>query len=460
MGIIYLILLLVSFSHFSFANSTEALLRSELRAHPSLHSIESELFSFLEDIKNPNYQLNSSFTLTNRQENEFETVYFLERKTAAFHWIIDTPSLTGGNCGLTHLQLIGATNKIHYATIYLKDQCQAIGLSYTKNGLIHHVDLEAESIEVVDPNPPVVLTTLSINFTDEDFSNDLTSKVPEVRVCVVDNGFNLSHAGLQGRIARNQNGEMLTLDLTDEDNNTFSESPHGTHVAGIASKNSQKIKIVGVKLTTSDNLRLGNVWRTDLDTHDNVLNELKQALKFCRDNNASIVNLSLTYAESDENDIDEVEKQKNLIWKEEYKAILNLYPDLLFTVAAGNSGKNIDSNTIFPAGLDLPNLITVGAYDNFTDGIWFDEEEHGSNYSASKVDILAPGVLINSFSFDNGFDSYSGTSMASPYVANRLAIIKLQQPNLSNQDLKEALLKMATSKDSLKLKVRNGHILE
>ncbi|MCB0348035.1 MAG: S8 family serine peptidase [Bdellovibrionales bacterium] len=460
MGISSLILLLVSICRLSFADSNEDLLRSQLRNHPTLQTIESQIFTFLNEIKAPDYQFSSTFTLTSSEENEFETVYYYEATKGDFRWIIDSPTPTGGTCGLIHLQIVGKIDNIHYATLYLQNDCIPIGISFVKDKLIQHIDLASGSIEVVDPNPSTDMSSSAVEFPNEDFSTDNLSENPEVRVCIIDNGLRLSHPGLHNRMAKSETGEILALDLTDNDNNTFTDSPHGTHVAGIASKNSHQIKIVGVKLTTNDNIRLGNVWRNDQEIHDNVLNELKKALEFCQNNNATIVNLSLVYGEP--NPFDEENEEeifKLTTWKQEYREILAAYPEMLFTVAAGNTASLIDETTVFPAGIDLENVITVGAYDGYTKNIWFEEDGHGSNYSPNKVDILAPGVLINSFSIEDGFDSFSGTSMASPRVANELAHIKLQKPNLTNLELKENLFLKAEKIDSLKTKVKDGKVL-
>jgi subtilisin family serine protease len=456
MGISGLILLLGSILHFSFANTNEALLRSELRNHPQLFSEEAEIFSFLQKIKSATYTIASDFKFITAADNDFETIYYFERKSQNFQWSLDAPSKVGGSCSyLSHLHLVERNSKIHYGTIFFKDDCKAIGISFYKDEAIQHIDLVSGNREIVDPNPKPSNIKEPLYFPDENFSEDAFATTKEVRVCIIDNGFNVSHAGLQPRIARDQKGNMLTLDLTDGDQNPFTDSPHGTHVAGIASKNSQKIKIVGVKLTTSDNLRLGNTWRTDKEIHDNVLLEIKKALQYCSDNLATIVNLSLVYGETAS-----IEEQENTkAWGKEYAAILKSFPDLLYVVAAGNRGISLDDAVVFPAGLDIPNLITVGAYDAFTESLWYEEENHGSNYSANKIDVLAPGVLISSFVMNNEFDSFTGTSMASPYVVNQLAKIKLQQPTLNPTQLKQAVLVAAKRVSAFANQVKDGLVL-
>jgi thermitase len=72
------------------------------------------------------------------------------------------------------------------------------------------------------------------------------------------------------------------------------------------------------------------------------------------------------------------------------------------------------------------------------------------------VDLAAPAVNILSTLPGNRYGSYSGTSMATPHVTGVVALIKTQNPTLSDGQLKAQILQFVESKNSLQGAVATG----
>ncbi|MEM5866640.1 MAG: S8 family peptidase [Candidatus Aenigmatarchaeota archaeon] len=74
-----------------------------------------------------------------------------------------------------------------------------------------------------------------------------------------------------------------------------------------------------------------------------------------------------------------------------------------------------------------------------------DKRDKRPNWSGSglALDIVAPGVSIYSTIPNNGYASWSGTSMATPHVSAVIALLLQAKPNLTDNQIKNALYKTA-----------------
>ena len=99
-------------------------------------------------------------------------------------------------------------------------------------------------------------------------------------------------------------------------------------------------------------------------------------------------------------------------------------PDILFITAAGNSNEDASFVEDIPAGIVLPNLMTVGAVDKAGDEASF------TSYGPTVV-AHANGYQVESMIPGGDTLAESGTSMASPQVANLAAKILAVDANLT-----------------------------
>jgi subtilisin len=116
-----------------------------------------------------------------------------------------------------------------------------------------------------------------------------------------------------------------------------------------------------------------------------------------------------------------------------------------YAVAAGNSA--MDANTFVPA--TYSQVITVSALADFN-GLpgggaaatcRADVDDTFANFSnfGADIDLIAPGVCILSTYLGSGFNTFSGTSMASPHVAGAAALYKSNNPGATPAQVKTAL---------------------
>jgi subtilisin family serine protease len=90
-------------------------------------------------------------------------------------------------------------------------------------------------------------------------------------------------------------------------------------------------------------------------------------------------------------------------------AVLAASGNVKFFLAAGNEADEADNHS--PARAEGPNIYTIAAIAEDLSFASF------SNYGRPPVDFAAPGVAILSTWKDGGYNSISGTSMASPHAA-------------------------------------------
>lgn len=212
------------------------------------------------------------------------------------------------------------------------------------------------------------------------------------------------------------------------------ESMHGTHVSGIiGAVRNNGLGIDGV----ADNVKIMTVRAVpDGDEYDK---DVALAIKYAVDNGARVINMSFGKSFSPEKKwVDEAVK-----YAEEH--------DVLLVHAAGNESNNVDEKPNYPNAY-------LKAFNNTKAGNWINVGASGdpsfgngniiapfSNYGKEKVDVFAPGMKIYStLPGGNSYGFLQGTSMASPVVAGLAALIRSYYPELSAQQVKEAIEQTVT----------------
>ena len=123
---------------------------------------------------------------------------------------------------------------------------------------------------------------------------------------------------------------------------------------------------------------------------------------------------------------EERQKTARALFEIEKKALTKAFksaPEILFVTAAGNANSDATFGEFIPSSIILPNLLTVGAVDKAGDEAPF------TSYGPT-VAVHANGYQVDSFLPGGKRVALSGTSMASPNVANLAAKLLAAKPSL------------------------------
>ena len=243
-----------------------------------------------------------------------------------------------------------------------------------------------------------------------------------IKICVADTGYDLDHPDLPK--GDDVTGTSEVRDSWDNDPNS-----HGTHVAGtIAAIGGNSIGVRGVIDNNNVKLHISKVLSNfGIGSTSGVIDGYES----CVENGAKVINMSLGgggYLQGFQD------------------AITDAYNNGVVTVAAaGNEGLNIYG---YPASYD--HVLSVASITSSNQRSSF------SNYN-DKVDIAAPGSSVKSTVNGGGYDTFSGTSMASPHVAGVAALVWSTKPSLTNQQLMDILIDSATDLGSPGYDIYYGH---
>lgn len=264
----------------------------------------------------------------------------------------------------------------------------------------------------------------------------------------------------------------------------FGNFVHGTHVAGITVRETHN-HVMGIKLIPTevkpffDSLRgkSANVDRWELlaKMFDQLavaqMNQLGEIARFAASHKADVANGSFGTGFKNVKTITD-NAYKILFFKsptpEDSDKAAHLFidalikngqsfvgaaPETLFVFAAGNDGMSNDTYGTSPANIKADNVITVGAtYKNEFFAPF-------SNFGTKMVDVAAPGMLIRSSVPGNEYLQVSGTSQASPYVANVAGQVKDANPSLKPADIRKIIMGTVDAKPFLTDKVAAGGIV-
>eukprot|EP00798_Chlamydomonas_sp_ICE-L_P012853 gene12853-3566_t len=284
-----------------------------------------------------------------------------------------------------------------------------------------------------------------------------TTGVPTVIVAVIDSGADMNHPDLKGNMWVNskeipgngidddgngyiddvngwdfnggcimyRNGYCVACGPT---NNPQCVDAHGTHVAGlVAAIQNNGIGMTGV----APNVKVIVLRVSDCMSGSISASKVVEAYEYAAKMGAHIISCSFgtdyTWGFSAEGPAPSYHRQWYATYEQALKPLAE--KNILVVAAAGN--ENIDLDRLkkwgwayLPCLVDSPNLICIGATDQYENRAYF------SNYGATTVHLAAPGSQIYSLLWQNNpnpalastYGIKDGTSMSTPIVSGVAAL--------------------------------------
>lgn len=241
----------------------------------------------------------------------------------------------------------------------------------------------------------------------------------KAKVAIVDTGVDGVHEDIKGVYSRSGG-------IGDQDKHS-----HGTHCAGLAGAATNNGKGVGSLNWDGRFISLSGYPALD-DKGRGTDQRVAQAIIDAAEGGADVISMSLggpAFFGPPKSQRDAIAYARKL--------------GAIVVVAAGNS--NDDARRYSPA--NIPGVITVSAVDENLNKAVF-----SNTNTRLKMPIAAPGVNILSSVPGSDYQSYNGTSMATPIVSGLVGMLKSFRPELSDKEVYQILHQTGTTvKDSDKV---------
>jgi len=273
-------------------------------------------------------------------------------------------------------------------------------------------------------NPPLL-------FTEPESPESLiqsNSELLPIRVGMVDSGVNYQIPLINRHLARNSNDRLIGYDFWDMDDLPYDAHPlrsaffvqrHGTRTASLLLREAPGIELVPYRYPRPD------------------MSRMKALVEHADDHGVAILGMPLGSNRAEE-------------WKA-FEQAARAHPDILFIVSAGNNGRDIDDQPVYPAALDLDNMLVVTSADDFL----YPAER--TNWGKKSVDYLVPAENIRLIDYSGEEIKASGSSYAVSRMTALAAKLKMAHRQWTAADI-VAELRKRYSNNSVLDWVSTGYI--
>ena len=233
-----------------------------------------------------------------------------------------------------------------------------------------------------------------------------------IRIGMVDSGVNYRLPEINRRLARDADGQLVGYDFWDMDNLPYDAHPvnsgfflqrHGTRTASLLLREAAAVELVPYRYPRPD------------------MSRMQALVEHAANNQVTIIGMPLGSNRLED-------------WGS-FERAARAHPEMLFIVSAGNDGRDIDERPVYPAALDLDNLVVVTSADDFV------QPAERTNWGRISVDYLVPAERLVALDYSGSETRVSGSSYAVARVTALAARLKTDHPQWSATDIKRELRK-------------------
>ena len=239
-------------------------------------------------------------------------------------------------------------------------------------------------------------------------------------IAILDTGISRNHPDLKSQII---GGYNFTTDHNKDTKNFEDNNGHGSHVAGTIAAAMQKelAGVVGVA-PQAKLLILKVLTGEGSGQYDWIIRAIRYAADWKGPNGetVSVMNMSLGGPQ----DIPELHDAVKYAVNDK---------NIPIVVAAGNEGDDDMETSEYDFPASYNEVISVGAINS-------EKKLAAFSNTNEQVDLVAPGVDIQSTYLGNQYALLSGTSMAAPHVAGALALLKISSEKAFKRVITESEL--------------------
>jgi len=282
-------------------------------------------------------------------------------------------------------------------------------INYSEQGQAINIDTLDAALEPKGEsdwlNPPLELL---------DRKPDKPLKQPDdatpVRVGMVDSGVNYRLPEINRRLALDAEGQLVGYDFWDMDDLPYDAHPvnsgfflqrHGTRTASLLLREAPEVELVPYRYPRPD------------------MSRMQALVEHAAENQVTILGMPLGSNRLED-------------WGN-FERAARAHPGILFIVSAGNDGRDIDERPVYPAALDLDNLVVVTSADDFV------QPAERTNWGRVSVDYLVPAERLSALDYSGRETRVSGSSYAVSRLTALAARLKMKHRQWRATDIKREL---------------------